>query len=192
MKRVPGGNGKGEARENNGKMCSKEPEDSMKVNSDTANKMAKNYRAEIAALLEAETASSTYSYSASETPIIPPYSFSDTQKRIHEYQDKIAKLSHAIAVFNTGKLLPEYGCTLDEAIGRMSRLNEEKKRLYALLQIPEKKRQRSYGSREADVTCRNFDAAEVRAAYDQVTADLMALQQAINIANLTDTFEVEI
>ena len=164
----------------------------MKLNSDTANKMIKNCNAEIAALLEAESANSTYSYSASETPVIPAYSFRETQEKIHEYQRKIAKLRHAVSVFNSGMALSEYGFTLDEAIGEMSRMNAEKKRLYDLLQIPEKQRSRSYGSREADITCRNFDIAEVREAYDKVTADLMEIQQAINIANLTETFEVDL
>lgn len=164
----------------------------MKLNSDTANKLIKNYNAEISALLEAESANSTYSYSASETPVIPDYSFKDTLEKIHAFEDKIGRLRHAVSVFNSGKFLSEYGCTLDEAIGRMSRMNAEKKRLYDLLQIPEKQRSRSYGSREADITCRNFDVAEVREAYDKVVQDLMAIQQAINIANLTDTFEVDL
>ena len=164
----------------------------MKLNSDTANKLIKNCEAEISALLEAESKNSTYSYSVGEEPVIPAYSFRETQEKIHAFQDKIAKLRHAVAVFNSGKVLPEYGCTLDEAIGRMSRMNAEKKRLYELLQIPEKQRSRSYGSREADITCRNFDADEVRAAYDKVTQDLMEIQQAINIANLTETFEADL
>ncbi|MBR0280484.1 MAG: hypothetical protein IJQ81_02700 [Oscillibacter sp.] len=164
----------------------------MKLNSDTANKLIKNYDAEITALLEAENANSTYSFSVGEEPVIPAYSFQETQDKIHGFQDKIGKLRHAVAVFNAGKFLPEYACTLDEAIGRMSRMNAEKKRLYDLLQIPEKQRSRSYGSREADIRCRNFDAAEVRAAYDKVAQDLMEIQQAINIANLTETFEVDL
>ena len=164
----------------------------MKLNSDTANKMAKNYRAEIAALLEAERESATFSYSPGETPIVPAYSFRETQEKLHDYQEKVARLNHAIALYNTSKVLPEYGCTLDMAIGRMSRMNEEKKRLYELLQIPEKKRERSYRSREADVTCRNFSLQEVREDYDRLTGELMELQQAINMANLTETFEVDI
>lgn len=164
----------------------------MKLNSDTANKLIKNYTAEISALWEAESRNSMYSYSVGEEPVIPAYSFAETQTQIHAFQAKILKLRHAVSVFNSGKTLPEYGCTLDEAIGRMSLLNAEKKRLYDLLQIPEKQRSRSYGSREADITCRNFDAAEVRAAYDKVVQDLMEIQQAINIANLTETFEVDL
>ncbi|MBQ4258320.1 MAG: hypothetical protein II713_04890 [Clostridia bacterium] len=164
----------------------------MKINSDTANKLIKNYKAEIEALLILESQGTTYSYAPGEEPIIPEYSFRKTQEELHSLEEKTLRLSHAVAVFNSTTVLPEYSVTLDEAIGRMSRLNEEKKRLYALLQIPEKKRERSYGGGDADITCRNFDQAEVRAAYNQVTKDLMALQQAINIANLTQTFEVDL
>ncbi len=164
----------------------------MKINSDTANKLIKNYKAEIEALLLRESQDATYSYAVGEEPIIPEYSFVKIQNEIHALEEKTLRLSHAVAVFNTTTVLPEYSCTLDEAIGRMSRLNEEKKRLYALLQIPEKKRERAYGSADADITCRNFEQSEVRAAYDRTTKELMELQQAINIANLTQTFEVEL
>lgn len=81
--------------------------------------------------------------------------------------------------------------TVDEALGYMSMLNTEKKRLYDLLQIPEKTRERVYGSREADFVCRNFDIAQVQAEYDRVSEELLRIQQAVNLANLMVTFEVE-
>jgi len=164
----------------------------MKMNSDFANKTIKNLRAEEATLLQAETRDRTYSYAASEQPQIPPYSFPETQRRLAEIRGKIAAIRHAVNKFNINTKLDGYDMTVDEALGRMSLLHGEKNRLYGMLQIPEKARSREYGSKEADYICRNFDIAEVQAAYDAVCEELMKLQQAINIANLTVEFEVRI
>jgi len=162
------------------------------MNSDFANKTIKNLRAEEATLLQAESRDQTYSYAASEQPQIPPYSFPETQRRLSEIRGKIAAIRHAVNKFNINTKLDGYDMTVDEALGRMSLLHEEKNRLYRMLQIPEKTRSREYGSKEADYICRNFDIAEVQAAYDSVCEELMKLQQAINIANLTVESEVGI
>lgn len=164
----------------------------MIINSDTANKLIKQYQAEIDSLLQIESIGSTYSFGANEEPCKPDYSFTEMQVQLRGLQEKILKLRHAINVFNTGMELKDVGCTLDEALGRMSMLNKEKKRLYALLQTPEKRRERAYGGRDADFVCRNFDIADVRAAYDDVSKRLMDIQQAINTANLIEKFEVSI
>lgn len=163
----------------------------MKMNSDYANKTIKNLQAEIDSLLQNEELGKTYSYGISEKPVIPDYSFSATQEKLEVLRTKIAILRHAINVFNITTKVCDFDITVDEALGRMSMLNAEKKRLYALLQIPEQRRQREYGSREADIICRNFNVAEVQEEYNKVIDELMKLQQAINIANLTVEFDVE-
>ena len=163
-----------------------------RMSSDTANKTIKNLQAEVDSLLAAEERDMTYTYGVSETPCPPVYSFADTQTQLTELRGKIAKLRHAINVFNITTPLPGYEeMTVDEGLGRMSLLHREKQRLYNMLQVPEKTRQRGYSQREADFVCRNFDIHEVQAAYDIVCQGLMDIQQAINIANLTIQFEVE-
>lgn len=168
----------------------------MKMNSDYANKTIKNLQAEVDSLLQAESLNKTYSYGVSEygvseQPVIPAYSFAETQERLGALRRRIATLRHAINRFNINTKVQDFDMTVDEALGYMSMLNAEKKRLYDLLQIPEKIRERTYGSRGADFVCRNFDAAQVQAEYDRVSEELLRIQQAINIANLTVPFEVE-
>lgn len=165
----------------------------VRMNSDTANKTIKNLQAEIDSILSNEKRDSTYSHAAGETPNIPTwYSFPDTQKRLHELRSKIGTLRHAINNFNISTKVEGFDMTVDEALYRMHILNMEKKRLHEMLDIPETTRTRSYGSREADIVHRNFDLAPVQEAYDAVTSELMSIQQAINIANLTCIFEVDI
>lgn len=164
----------------------------MKLNSDTANKIIKNTQAEIETLLAKENIGKTYTYASGEDIYKEPYSFPGTQERLTALRQKVMKLRHAINVFNISTTLPEFGCTIDEALFRMSVMNADKRRLYSLLQIPEKTRNRSFGGKEADYTCRNFDVSEVQAEYDKVCIDLMTIQQAINVANLTIYFDVDI
>ncbi len=164
----------------------------MEMNSDYANKTIKNLQAEIDSLLQTESLNRTYSYGVSEQPEIPEYSFTDTQARLGILRKKIALLRHAINRFNVTTKVQDFDMTVDEALGYMSMLNTEKKRLYDMLRIPEKARERTYGSREADFVCRNFDVAQVQEEYDRVSEELLRIQQAINIANLTVNFEVDI
>lgn len=164
----------------------------MKMNSDYANKTIKNLQAEIDSILQEESNIRTYSHAASEKPVITPYSFSNTQKKLVELRRKIAVIRHAINKFNIRTRLSGYEMTVDEGLGYMSVLHNEKKRLYAMTQIPDVERTRSYGSKEADYVHRNFDLAEVQEAYKNVCDELMRLQQAINVANLTKEFDVDI
>lgn len=164
----------------------------MKLNSDTANKLIKNLQSEIETLLQAESRDCTYSHSPSESPIIPKYSFADTQAKLEELRGKVAALRHAVNRFNIETKVNGFDMTVDEALGYMSRLNEEKRRLYRLTQIPEVTRTRGFGGKEPDLVHRNFDAGEVQAAYKETCENLMRIQQAINVANLTVEFEVAV
>ena len=164
----------------------------MKMNSDYANKTIKNLQAEIDSVLQEESNVRTYSHTASEQPVITPYSFADTQKILGDLRGKIAIIRHAVTKFNVRTKLPGYDMTVDEGLGYMSMLHVEKKRLYAMTQIPEVERTRAYGSKEADYVHRNFDLEEVQKAYKDVCDELMRIQQAINVANLTKEFDVDI
>lgn len=163
----------------------------MKMNSDYANKTISNLQSEISSILQAEENGKTYSYGVSENPVVPDYSFSDTQRKLNELRGKIAALRHAINVFNVTTKIRDFDITVDEALGRMSMLYNDKKRLYAMLQIPEQNRVRAYGSREADIVNRNFNIEEVQAEYNRVSDELLRIQQAINVANLTIDFDVD-
>lgn len=164
----------------------------MKMNSDYANKAIKNLQAEVDSLLKADQRNRTYSHAPNETPVIPEYNFAETQKRLRDLRKKIATLRHAVNRFNVKTKLQGFDMTVDEGLGYMSTLNGEKKRLYSMTIIPEVDRIREYGSKEPDLVHRNFAIEEAKAAYSEVCDELMRIQQAINIANLTKEFEVDI
>ena len=164
----------------------------MKMNSDYANKLCKKLVEEEKSILSYESTARTYSHTPSEKPTIPAYSFQETETKLREVRGKIAGLKRAINKFNTSEILENYGITIDQALFQMSVMHGDKARLAEMLQIPEVSRSREYGSKEPDITHRNFSVDEVQARYDELCEDLMKLQQAINIANLTIEFDVDI
>lgn len=164
----------------------------MKVNSDYANKMCKKLIEEEKNILHEEAVSRTYSHAPSEKPTVPQYSFQNTEERLRDVRGKIAALKHAINDFNVKTVLPEYGITVDQALHRMSVMHGDKNRLSEMCKIPETERVREFGSKDPDIRHRNFDIKDVQEKYDKLCEELMRLQQAINVANLTVTFEVDI
>lgn len=165
----------------------------MKMNSDYANKILRDLQTNLDSTIAEENRNKTYSYALNEKPIIPEYDFKETQEKLTVLRQEIAVLKHAINRFNMETKLKGTELTMDEALGRMSMLHSEKKRLNALLQIPEITRERMYrGLDAADYVCRNFEIEDVKTEYESVKKELIDLQQAINLANLTEEFDIDI
>lgn len=166
----------------------------MKVNSDTAHKILKNTQSEVERILGTERENRTYAHSPNEEPIRVNYSFEETQTELEALNGKIGRIKHAIGLFNQTTEIEVEGekMTIDEALSQMKWLNSRKKDLDSMLAIPEVQRQNTYGNKLPDIVHRNFDAKAVQATYERISNKLIATQQAINIANLTVMFEIEL
>ncbi len=95
----------------------------MEMNSDYANKTIKNLQAEVDALLQAESLNRTYSYGVSEQPVIPAYSFKDTQAKLDVLRKKIAALRHEINRFIVTTKVQYFDLTVYEGLGYMTLIN---------------------------------------------------------------------
>ena len=163
----------------------------MKFNCDSANKMVKSLMADLEALESLEKKNKTYSYKPGEEPEIPGYSLSDTTAKIGDVNAKIYKIKHAINVFNVNTTVEGFDFTMDEALVRLKVLNKRRGVLNEMRSMSEMSRESSYRG-EAEITRPNFNLDEAEAEYQRINKELIALQQGINITNLTKTFEVEI
>lgn len=165
----------------------------MKMNCDAANKMVRQLQSDISVLLGAEKESSTYTYGADEKerPAAPFYDFDSTSRKLGEYEAKVRKLKHAINVFNVSTVLPGLDITIDEALVKMAMLNQRKKTLQEMRSMQPLTRSQGYG-KAAEYRVRNFEPKPVQDVYDQVSAELLEIQQALNRANLTEEIEVDI
>ena len=163
----------------------------MKVTSAYANKLIRGYREELAALISSEKVTCTTIYGASETPIETGYDFSSTQAEMDALNDKIAKLRHGINVFNTTTKLEGFDFTVDESLVRMAMLTEKKNRLSRMKGVRELVRNSVYRS-EPEFTKRNYDATLVEAEYRKTSDELVRLQMALDKANMSIEFDVDI
>lgn len=162
-----------------------------KMNCDAANKLVRQLQADREALLRVEAETSSYSYLAGEDPIIPEYNFISTNQKLNDLTRQIVTIKHAINVFNSTTELPEIGLTIDGALVKMAILNGDKTRLDRMRHARSKSRVTSMRG-VSEYTERNYDSEDANKQYEKVCADLVMIQQAIDMANLTRTFEVDI
>lgn len=105
--------------------------------------------------------------------------------------DKIAKLRHGINVFNTTTKLEGFDFTVDESLVRMAMLTEKKNRLSRMKGVRELTRSGGYRA-EPEFTKRNYDAALVENEYRKTSDELVRLQMALDKANMSIEFDVDI
>lgn len=164
----------------------------MKVmNCDAANKLIKQLQADRNALLSKERDAMSYSYLSGETPEPPEYDFAATQEELDKYAKNIEVLKHAVNRFNLTTELPGTALTIDAALVRMAILSQEKFKLDRMRNAKPRSRTTT-GRGVSEYTELNYDPKEVEATFRAVCDELIAIQQALNIANLTETFEVDI
>lgn len=168
----------------------------MTLTCDTANKMIRQWNNEIDELQEAEKLRCTFTTTAArKEEDRPPYNFSFTQKTIDDLNLKIIKVRHAVNLFNVSEVLP-CGLTIDQALVRLAHLNGQKLKLNEMSRILEAGRPNSgpYGKAcgPDDYRFRNFNDTDALILKDDITAEILRIQQELNIANVTKTFEVDI
>ena len=155
------------------------------MNCDAANKLIKQLQADRDALLVNERNNSTYSFLSGEATELPEYKFAEIQEKLDKYAHDIVTLKHAVNRFNLETELPEIGLTIDAALVRMAfKLNR--------MRNAQPKSRITTGRGVSEYTMLNYDLNEVDVKFRSVCDELIAIQQALNIANLTKTFEVDI
>lgn len=163
----------------------------MQLTSAMANKLIKQIREENQKIFYAEQKDSKTTYIAGEEPIPSDYSFVATQNLLWENNHKIRILRHAINRFNMETKLKTLGITIDQALVYMAMLTDDKTRLDRLRQAKPLERRTGMGG-VSEYTKRNYDAADVEAAYKSISDTLRTLQLELDEVNLTIPFDVDI
>lgn len=163
----------------------------MQLTSKAAHKMIGMLKDKFQQIEMDEKESCCYTYSGGEKPLIYSYSFTDTQEQLHQIDDKVAKLRHAINLFNVSTEVPGYGFMIDEALVRLAMMNDEKNRIDRMRGVKARVRSTSPYTGQIEYTVRNYSEQEVSSAYDNIAKSISDLQQAIDLLNITALFEVE-
>lgn len=168
----------------------------MKLTSAEAAKLLRKLNENLNDLASMEAMSQTFVAAVSEDPetVRPEYDYAAVRAEEDAIAAKIRKLKHAINVFNSTTVIPDWNITIDEMLILIPQLTRKKNTLQGMKgRLP--KERVAAGMRTAsniiDYCYANYDIKKAEADYD-VTADMLGrAQTALDLVNSTVTFDFE-
>ena len=167
----------------------------MKFTSAEAAKVLRKMNDDLNDLWSRESMSQSFVAAVSENveDVRPEYDFAKTRAEEAVLSEKIRKLKHAINVFNSTTVIPEWNITIDEMLVLIPQLTRKRDRLSMMKNRLPKERVEA-GMRTAsniiDYRYANYDIAAAQAEYDEASNRLAKAQTALDLVNSTVTFEV--
>lgn len=160
-----------------------------------AAKLLKAIEEEIKELRDDEERVATFNAAVEENPdsVRPEYSYTETQEKINALTARLRKVKHAINVFNTTQVIPEFDITIDEMLILIPQLTARKKKLSAMAgRLP---KERASGGRFSepkfiDYTYANYDVKTAKEDLRKAAAELSRAQLALDKVNTTVSFEI--
>lgn len=120
----------------------------------------------------------------------PAYNYAATQAELAAMEERIRRLKHALNVFNTTTVVPDFSMTVDEMLVYLPQLTARKNKLARMKAVLPKTRAGTPVGNYPDYRYANYDIEAVTAEYDGVAKELAAAQSALDLLNNTITFEV--
>lgn len=166
----------------------------MRVTSSQAAKLLCQLNDELRALQLKESNSSSFVAAIQEDieSVRPVKEMRDAQA---EVECKIRKVKHAINVFNTTTIIPDFNITIDEMLVYLPQLNAECATLSKMRDAMPKVRVSSGysgGGNIIDYKYANYDIEEVSKYYAELSDTLAKAQTVLDLVNSTVEFEINI
>lgn len=167
----------------------------MKYTSAEANKLLRKLNDEKTSVMYREENGKEFLAAVGEDieSVRPKYDFTETQNAIAVIETKIRKLKHAINVFNSTTIIPEFDMTIDEMLVYIPQLTAAKNKLAIMKdKLPKVREQTRVNSSILDYRYLNYDVETVAAEYEKVTDTLSKAQNALDSVNMNQTLEVDL
>lgn len=169
----------------------------MRVTSSQAAKLLRQLNDELRTLQLKESNSSSFVAAIQEDveSVRPEYNFKEMRDAQAEVECKIRKVKHAINVFNTTTIIPDFNITIDEMLVYLPQLNAECATLSKMRGAMPKVRVNSGysgGGNIIDYKYANYDIEEVGRYYTDIAETLAKAQTALDLVNSTVEFEINI
>lgn len=168
----------------------------MRVTSAQAAKLLRQLNDELRALQLKEANSSSFVAAIQEDveSVRPEYNFKEMRDAQAEVECKIRKVKHAINVFNTTTIIPDFDITIDEMLVYLPQLNRQCEVLSKMRDAMPKVRVSSgYSSGNIiDYKYANYDIEEVGRYYAELSDTLAKAQTVLDLVNSTVEFEIDI
>ena len=167
----------------------------MKYTSAEAGKLLKKLNDEHASILLREENGKEFLAAVGEDieSVRPGYDFATTQVALNEIETKIRKVKHALNVFNSTTVIPEFGMTIDEMLVYIPQLTMRKNKLARMKdRLPKVREQTRVNSSILDYRYLNYGVDEAAAEYDKISDTLSTAQNALDAANMNQTLEIDL
>ena len=169
-----------------------------KMTSAYANKMLRKLNEDKEFWRSKEKEGCLYVAALDEEPVIPEYDYEEVSKNISEIDAKIVKIKHAINITNcTNEIqVGDAKMTIDMILVKMVQLNRRKSTLDGMRKQQPKTRISSglYSARKTapEYQYINYDLDLIKKEYEQIDAEVSAMQIALDKYNQTVEFDVDI
>ena len=169
----------------------------MLITSAKAAKMLRQLNDELRTLQVREGKTKTFVAALQEhiESVRPKYNFKEMRDAQAEVERKIRKLKHALNVFNTTTIVPDFDMTIDEMLVFLPQLNKQCSLLSGMRDAMPKVRVSSgYSGNSAilDYEYTNYDIEEANKLYIELSDMLAKAQTALDLINSTVEFEIDI
>ena len=167
----------------------------MKYTSAEAGKLLKKLNDEHASILLREENGKEFLAAVGEDieSVRPGYDFATTQVALNEIETKIRKVKHALNVFNSTTVIPEFGMTIDEMLVYIPQLTLRKDKLARMKdRLPKVREQTRVNSSILDYRYLNYGVDKAAAEYDKISDTLSKAQNALDAANMNQTLEIDL